>query len=29
MEGPGGYAIWCARSGRLFHTDGAAMQLRA
>jgi len=29
MEAPGGYAIWCERSGRLFHTDGAAMQLRA
>jgi len=29
MEAPGGYAIWCERGARLFHTDGAAMQLRA
>ncbi len=29
MRAPGGYAIWCDRTGRLFRTDGGGMQLWA
>lgn len=29
MQAPGGYALWCDRSGRLFWSGGAGMQLWA